>query len=430
MGMHSGRESAVITRYEQISSRYSEVRAYTEMLAAPLTIEDYVVQATEDVSPPKWHLAHTTWFFETFILRKYMPGYQVFNSAYQHLFNSYYESVGTYFPRSRRGLLTRPGVEEIYTYRAYVNEHMERLVEQVDEGVLAELAPLVMLGLQHEQQHQELLLTDIKYNFSINPLYPVYKERTLAVSHMPEELQWIDIAEGLVEIGHEGVGFAFDNESPRHKTWLHKSRIASRLVTNGEYMAFMEDGGYEKPEYWLSDGWATVKEAGWNSPLYWEMRDGGWWNFTLSGMRPVDANEPVCHVSFYEADAYARWSGKRLPTEAEWEVVFAEQPIEGNFSESASYHPTSAKAAANEPVQGYGDVWEWTQSPYASYPGSQPLPGALGEYNAKFMCNQMVLRGGSCATSHSHIRATYRNFFQPEKRWQFSGIRLAEDVQR
>jgi ergothioneine biosynthesis protein EgtB len=410
-----------------IKSRFIQVRKFTEHIVEPLETEDFVIQATPDVSPAKWHLAHTTWFFERFVLIPNDPAYRAFKPEFDHLFNSYYETIGKPFPRPSRGLLARPTTAEVIDYRHYVEEHILNLLDRRDDALLSKIGPIIEIGLNHEQQHQELLFTDIKYNFFINPLRPIYREaKESAASASP--FIWQRFEGGLIEIGHNGNGFSFDNEGPRHKVWLDPYGIASRPVTNGEFMAFIEDGGYEEVKYWLSDGWTTVKEEGWKAPLYWEKIDGTWHYFTLFGIRKVDENEPVAHVSYYEAAAYASWAGKRLPTEAEWETAFAKEEIKGNFAESGHYHPSSSEKTKHSGLtKGYGDVWEWTMSPYMPYPGNKPLEGALGEYNAKFMANQMVLRGGSCVTPSSHIRLTYRNFFQPEKRWQFSGFRLAED---
>jgi len=383
-----------------------------------------------DVSPTKWHLAHTTWFFETFILFKYLKDYKPLNPKYSYLFNSYYIQAGERFIRGQRGLLSRPTVKEVYQYRKYVNDHVERLLNNCDGKILNELAPLIETGINHEQQHQELLLTDIKHVFSINPLYPVFADILSPVVKSIPKIDWVEFEEGTYEIGHNGNGFAYDNESPRHKEYLNSFCIASRLVTNKEYIEFIEDGGYKKAEIWLSDGWATVEKELWDSPLYWFKQDGEWWNFTLNGKHKVDLNKPVCHVSHYEADAFARWAGARLPTEAEWEVASEGLPLEGNFVDNGNFHPVAIPENSNgvKLKQMFGDVWEWTSSAYLPYPGYKTLPGALGEYNGKFMSNQMVLRGGSCATSKSHIRRTYRNFFPPHSRWQFMGIRLAKDV--
>ncbi|KZE68891.1 hypothetical protein AWM68_01065 [Fictibacillus phosphorivorans] len=414
---------------ERLSEQFIKIRSLSEKLASKLQNEDTMIQAMPDVSPPKWHLAHTTWFFERFILKEKNPSYVPFNPKFDYLFNSYYETIGSYHPRHSRGVLSRPSMNEVYAYRAHVNEGILSLLKEYGEHVPQEIEDLIEIGLQHEQQHQELLLTDVKYNFSCNPLLPQYTEMVSA--HQQEsqsQTSYVNIEGGLVEIGFTGTGFSFDNERPRHKVWLNAYQLASHPVRNGEYLSFIEAGGYDQPEHWLSDGWAAVKKEKWKHPLYWRKTEDGWYTFTLTGEKKLNLDEPVCHVSFYEADAFARWSGKRLPTEAEWEHAIGSIPLEGNFVESETYHPVVGETHSKSPIKkAYGDVWEWTSSPYTSYPQSKPLEGALGEYNAKFMCNQMVLRGGSCVTSRSHIRPTYRNFFQADKRWQFSGIRLAED---
>ena len=406
-----------------LAAAFASVRGQTEALCAPLETEDYVIQSMPDVSPPRWHLAHTSWFYEQFILGEHQPGYAPFHPQFAYLFNSYYNGAGQFHPRFQRGTITRPTVAEVYAYRRHVTDAMQALIERADGGLLERLSPLVTLGLNHEQQHQELLVTDIKHILWSNPIEVVYTPRHEALSGKAAPIRWLTFRGGVVEIGATGDGFVFDNELPRHKLYLNDYRLADRLVTNGEYLAFMADGGYHKPELWLSDGWATVKEQGWEAPLYWEERDGDWWQFTLSGLRSVDPNEPVVHVSHYEADAYARWAGKRLPTEAEWEHAAESMPVSGNLAESGVYHPVTE----TNPIL-YGNVWQWTGSAYLPYPGFEPLPGTVGEYNGKFMSGQMVLRGGSCATPTSHIRATYRNFFQPHHRWQFTGIRLAENA--
>jgi ergothioneine biosynthesis protein EgtB len=416
-----------------LSERYRRVRAFTEDLCAPLATEDYVVQTMEDVSPTKWHLAHVSWFFETFLLREHAPDYEPLDETYAYLFNSYYVQAGERHCRDRRGWISRPTVEDVYRYRRHVDEHMERLLERAaaDPGLEATIAPVVTIGIHHEQQHQELLLTDIKHVFSVNPLRPAYRSAPLQRGKRTPELGWVAFEGGLEWIGHEGRGFAYDNEGPRHRAFLEPYLLADRLVTNGEFLEFMEDGGYERPGLWLSDGWATAQERGWTEPFYWEEREGEWWQFTLSGMRPVDPHEPACHLSYYEAEAYARWAGARLPTEEEWEVAASSRPVSGNLVESGRLHPAPAapvpEEGASELRQLYGDVWEWTRSPYSPYPGYEPEPGALGEYNGKFMSNKFVLRGGSCATSATHIRPTYRNFFPPDATWQFTGLRLARD---
>ncbi|MFQ5702945.1 MAG: ergothioneine biosynthesis protein EgtB [Gemmatimonadales bacterium] len=400
--------------------QYRQVRGATERLCEPLAIEDYVVQSMTDASPTRWHLAHTTWFFETLVLRPLVPDYRSVNDTFQYLFNSYYNTLGDQFPRPQRGLLTRPTVEEVMRYRAHVDRHMIELFESSD--LRSEIPVTVVLtGLNHEQQHQELMVTDLKHMLSHNPLHPVYRDAKQVPDVAISALDWVEHAGGLVEIGFEGDGFAYDNEQPRHRVYLEPFRVAPRLVTCGEYLEFMQAGGYARPEYWLSDGWAAVGEQGWCAPLYWTQQDGQWMTYTLGGLREVNPAEPICHVSYYEADAYARWAGARLPTEAEWETVAKDCEISGNFVEAERFHPVPSAASS----QMFGDVWEWTASSYSCYPGYQRPDGALGEYNAKFTSGQMVLRGGSCATPKSHIRPTYRNFFPPSARWQFAGIRLA-----
>jgi ergothioneine biosynthesis protein EgtB len=423
-----------------LRSRFAEVRAATEALAAGLTPEDQTIQSMPDVSPTKWHLAHTSWFFETFLLGPHLPDYRPFHPAYGYLFNSYYEAVGERHPRPARGLLSRPSADEIGRYRHYVTGAMERLLDRADAATWSAIAPLLELGIHHEQQHQELVLMDIKHVFSVNPLLPAYRDAPprprLATAGAAAPLGWVDVAGGVREIGHGESGFAFDNEGPRHKVWTEPYRLADRLVTCGEYLAFIEDCGYRRPEFWLSDGWAAVQAGGWSAPLYWRADDGGGWSiFTLAGERPLDPAEPVCHVSFYEADAYAKWAGCRLPTEAEWEVaaVEARVALDGNLADKGRLHPAACaagKASGGGLRQMIGDAWEWTASAYAPYPGFRAPPGAVGEYNGKFMCSQMVLRGGAAVTPPGHIRTTYRNFFPPPARWAFSGVRLAKDLGR
>jgi len=417
---------------------YQKVRQTTEALREPLEVEDCLIQSMTEASPTKWHLAHTTWFFETFILSA-EDGYAPVNPQYSYLFNSYYNAIGERIARDRRGLLSRPTLGEVAAYRAEVDRRVGAFLESVDEATIDLIRDRLILGLNHEQQHQELILTDVKHALSQNPLNPVYRPRAAAAAGSPANsapARWVEYDEGVREIGRvEGAGFAYDNEGPRHKRWLNAFELADRLVTNREYLAFMNDGGYIRPELWLSDGWAAVDRNGWAAPLYWRMEGERWRVFTLSGMLDLDLDEPVCHVGYYEADAYARWAGARLPTEAEWEIAATAEDVRpgDGLMESERFHPAPldpAKALndANAPHQLFGEVWEWTQSPYSPYPGFRAAEGALGEYNGKFMCNQFVLRGGSRATPGSHIRATYRNFFPPEARWQFTGFRLARDV--
>lgn len=406
------------TRQPSLAERYAATRAFSEALAAPLTAEDQNVQSMADASPTKWHLAHTAWFFEAAILKSALPDYKPFDERYAFLFNSYYEGFGPRHPRPQRGLLSRPSVEEILEYRRHVDSAMKELLHDDHP-----LAPLIVLGLNHEEQHQELILTDIKHAFFANPLLPAYSQARPPEKRVAAPLEWIGHAGGVASIGHNGNGFAFDNESPPHEVMLQPFRLASRAVTNGEYRAFMDDGGYRRPEFWLSDGWTLKECEGWCAPLYW-LGDAG--VFTLHGVQPLDLEEPVVHVSFYEAAAYAAWAGKRLPTEFEWEALAHQQPVRGPMLDTNWLHPSPARGEGAQ--QMFGDVWEWTRSSYDPYPGYKPLEGTLGEYNGKFMVGQMVLRGGSCATPQGHIRPTYRNFFPPSARWQFSGIRLAEDM--
>jgi ergothioneine biosynthesis protein EgtB len=415
-----------------LGDRYRAVRDQTEALCAPLEIEDYVVSTMSDVSPTKWHLAHTSWFFETFVLAPFDDAYVSPNPKYSFLFNSYYVQAGERHCRAKRGIVTRPTVREVFEYRAHVDAQMARLLRDVDSDPRHPAAPLIELGLHHEQQHQELLLTDIKHVFWMNPLRPAYRSPAGETGAPAEPLSWHPVSTGVHRIGHDiesTKDFAFDNESPAHRVFLDGSELASRLVTNGEYLEFIADGGYRRPELWLSNGWATVGAGLWKAPMYWE-RDGDdrWIEFTLWGNNLLRATDPVCHVSYFEADAFARWSGARLPTEAEWEVVAAQAPIDGMFVDSRRMHPAPATGTPGALAQLYGDVWQWTQSPYVAYPGYAPSAGAIGEYNGKWMCDQWVLRGASCATPQSHARRTYRNFFPSDARWQFTGIRLARNV--
>lgn len=411
----------------ELTTRYQQIRQATARLAAPLSPEDCAVQSMPDCSPAKWHLAHTSWFFETFVLETTLGNYQHFDPQFRYLFNSYYQTVGAQYQRPQRALLTRPTLADVLHYRQHVDEQMQRLFAQ-SEALSPALLAIIVIGLHHEQQHQELLLTDIKHLFSFNPLHPAYQSAPTPKDALAPHLRWHRYEEGVYQVGHEGNGFCFDNEQPRHRVFLNAFELASRLVTNREYLEFMRDGGYSTPMLWLSDGWHKVQQEGWQAPLYWQQQEGQWFTHTLNGWLALNPDEPVCHLSYYEADAIARWSGARLPNEAEWEVAAAPLTIIGNFVESGALHPQAATMSGEAPLQMFGDVWEWTQSAYTAYPGYQPSPGALGEYNGKFMCNQLVLRGGSCASPQSHLRASYRNFFPPEARWQFSGVRLARDV--
>jgi ergothioneine biosynthesis protein EgtB len=415
------------TAADALAQRYRAVRAATLALAEPLSAEDCALQSMPDASPTKWHLAHTSWYFETFALEPALPGYRPFEPAFRVLFNSYYNGVGPQYARPQRGLLTRPSLAEVHAYREHVDRHLLALLE--DTKLDAALREVVLLGTHHEQQHQELILTDVKHLLAQNPLAPVYRE-SAARSARGEAAgaRFAAFPGGVREMGHAGAGFAFDNEGPRHRVYLEPFALASRPVTNREFLAFVDAGGYRDPDPWLSDGWAAVQRSGWEAPLYWQRREGAWWTFTLGGLRELALDEPVTHVSFYEADAFARWSAARLPTEMEWEVAAAGAPLVGNFVESGALHPRPSAPGESGFAQLFGDVWEWTRSAYAPYPGYASPAGALGEYNGKFMSNQIVLRGGSCATPADHIRASYRNFFYPDTRWQFSGIRLARDT--
>jgi ergothioneine biosynthesis protein EgtB len=404
---------------------FLNVRRQSEELCRPLSAEDMMVQSCAEASPAKWHLAHTTWFFETFLLREFLPGYREFHPDFLWLFNSYYNSVSGQPEKKLRASFSRPPVDAILAYRRHVEEGIERLLRTTQSQ---DVESRIVLGLNHEQQHQELLATDIKHALWTNPLRPGYLEAPFDPGTASSgSTQWIDYEGGLLDIGHAGSGFCFDNELPRHPQYLRPFAMGSRLVTCAEYLEFMEDGGYRRPELWLSAGWDAVKAEAWNAPLYWRQSDGVWLAYTMHGEKPLQdvLQTPVCHVSYFEADAFAHWAGKRLPTEAEWELAAQSLPVEGNLLETGRLHPRALATSTNEPAQMYGDVWEWTQSPYIGYPGFQAVPGALGEYNGKFMSGQMVLRGGSAVTPAQHIRATYRNFFSPATRWQFSGIRLA-----
>ena len=420
------------SRRGALAARYATVREASLALAAPLSPEDCQVQSMPDASPTKWHLAHVTWFFETFVLERFEAGFRPFDPSFRVLFNSYYHAIGERHPRPERGLVTRPDLAQVRRYRANVDERVHALLTA--HGDDAEIAALVVLGLQHEQQHQELILTDIKHALSRNPLAPAYARRWPMASVRPQPLAWFDHDGGVVELGHDARldgDFCFDNETPRHRAFAAPFRIASRPSTFGDYLAFIDDGGYRRPELWLSLGWDWVQAGARKAPLYWRDEGGRWRIFTLQGEVEVDPHTPVCHVSYFEADAFARWSGARLPTELEWEIAARAlaAPIAGNFVDRGAFHPLPQRGPLSaEPVQMFGDVWEWTQSAYLAYPRYRPLPGAVGEYNGKFMCNQFVLRGGSCATPAGHVRASYRNFFPPEAQWQFSGVRLALDL--
>ncbi|WP_233350249.1 ergothioneine biosynthesis protein EgtB [Kushneria phosphatilytica] len=425
---------------------FQRVRQASETLCAPLHTEDYMVQTMPDVSPPKWHLAHVSWFFEAFLLKPFLQDYQTPNDAYDFLFNSYYETHGEPFPKPLRGTISRPTVAEMYQFRAHIDAEMARLLNDPPLDRLGEILSRVEIGLHHEQQHQELLVMDIKHILSCNPLHPVYRddvrERLLEITETRQvqtAQQWHRYTAGVRLIGkdysvaegpqRDAGGFVFDSETPRHRQYVAEFELADRPVTNGEFIDFIEDGGYQRTELWLSDGWHHIHETGWQAPEYWQLVDGRWHQMTLGGLVPVDPDAPVCHVSFYEADAFARWAGARLPTEAEWEVAAAELPVAGNFVENDWLQPVASDSEGHEgPHQMFGDVWEWTGSAFRPYPGFKPLEGSLGEYNGKFMSGQMVLRGGCCATPGDHIRDTYRNFFPPQARWAFSGFRLARDA--
>ncbi len=420
------------TRHDRdlLLNRFRQVRSFTEELTDPLETEDFVIQIATHGSPAKWHLAHSSWFFEAFLLEKAVDGFESMHPKYSYLFNSYYLQTGDPHCRDKRGNLSRPTVEEIFNYRAYVNEQIEAFIQNASDEEWSEWASVIEIGIHHEQQHQELLLTDLKMMLAQNPLHPAYNDkRTRPMSASAEPLKWISFDEGVREIGHMGDGFGYDNEFPRHKTYIHPFSLANRLVTNEEFMEFMESGAYTDPQYWLDEGFALITEENWRAPKYWKMEDGAWHHFTLNGLEKVHPNEPVTHVSYFEADAYARWKGCRLPTEQEWELAAETEEMDGNFVDAGFLHPVAENYSNEGFSQMFGEVWQWTRSSYAAYPGYKPFPGKLGEYNGKFMCNQYVLRGGSCATSKNHFRKTYRNFFHTKYRWQFTGIRLAKDAQ-
>lgn len=416
----------------KVAASLQDTRACTEALAEPLSAEDQTIQSMTDASPAKWHRAHTTWFFETFILSPNLDGYRLFDEQYGYIFNSYYEAIGARHPRPERGLLTRPTAEEIRKYRNHVDLAMHDFIMDSSVKTWREIQPLIILGINHEQQHQELLLMDILHAFSCNPLEPNYAGTTPLPAQAAPDLAWIEFNGEIREIGKdssEDEDFYFDNEGPRHEVVIRPFKLANRLTTNLEWIEFIEDGGYERPEYWLADGWAKVQSESWRAPLYWyEDEPGQWSAFGLRGRQPVNLDAPVCHVSYFEANAFASWARKRLPTEAEWEIAAEDQSVDGNLLPRATYRTVPAMAPKQHLTQMYGDVWEHTQSPYAPYPGYKTAEGAVGEYNGKFMSNQMVLRGGSCITPAGHIRKTYRNFFYPHQRWMFAGVRLAEDA--
>jgi ergothioneine biosynthesis protein EgtB len=421
--IHDG--ASAPAREPSLSERYADVRQTSMRLCSPLSIEDHSLQSMPDASPAKWHLAHTTWFFETFLLTPNLAGYEPAHPEFRNFFNSYYETIGDRPLRALRHTLSRPSLAEVHSYRGAVDDAM---AEFLGSAAPAEARDLVLLGINHEQQHQELLVTDVKHGLWTNPLRPAYRGEAQV---SPKEartrgtgMKWHSFDGGLHIIGCDNVGFSFDNEGPRHQVYLPAFRLASRLITNREYLEFMDQGSYRKAELWLSEGWDTVRVNQWAAPLYWEKRDGEWLQYTMEGLQPVELDAPVCHVSYFEADAFARWAGARLATELEWEVAAQSCEVEGNLLDSYALKPRPADSSEGL-IQMFGDVWEWTGSAYLGYPGFKPAAGAVGEYNGKFMCNQMVLRGGSCATPRSHIRATYRNFFPPHARWQFMGIRLA-----
>jgi ergothioneine biosynthesis protein EgtB len=411
---------------DALTQRLAETRRLSLELAEPLSPEDMTVQPMDDASPTKWHLAHVTWFFEQFILKQHLAGYEPFDDAFNYCFNSYYESQGQRQPRGRRGVLTRPSSERVLAYRAHVDGALARLGTN---GFSPEVARLIEVGINHEQQHQELLLTDILALFAANPLRPAYRPRKpRPAASAPGAIRWVNFPGGIRQAGHDGNGYAWDNESPRHDTLIHPFRLADRLVTSGEWLKFMADDGYRTASLWLADGWTTVNRDGWCAPLYWEERDGQWHGMSLEGLQPIDRAAPVAHVSYYEADAFARWAGHRLPTEFEWEIAAQDLPLTSAAFATRAFRPLPADAGGPKLKQMYGDVWQWTQSAYLPYPGYRPPEGALGEYNGKFMVSQHVLRGSSCATPEGHSRPTYRNFFYPHQRWQFVGLRLASEI--
>jgi len=426
MASHAPASPVAALPGRELAALFTRVRSTTEVLCRPLRTEDFVVQSMPDASPTRWHLAHTSWFFETFVLAHAVPGYRALDARFGVLFNSYYHAAGERHPRPERGLLSRPTVEEVFAYRAHVDRRMAGLLAGEHGPLASELQFTIELGLNHEEQHQELILTDVKHMLALNPLEPAYRERSFAAVHgEPTRERWTGFDGGLVELGSEARGFAFDNERPRHRRFLAPFELARRPVTCGEYLEFVEAGGYRRSEHWLADGWDACARSGWEAPLYWK-RDGSSWRIlTLNGARALEPEEPVCHVSFYEADAFARWAGARLPLEEEWEHAAGGESVEGNLLDSDRLDPAPCARPGRRIDQAFGDVWEWTASSYTPYPGFEPFAGMVGEYNGKWMSNRYVLRGGSCVTPARHVRASYRNFFGPEARWQFSGIRLA-----
>lgn len=420
-----------------LAAEFAKVRGRSLALTSTLSPEDHMLQSMPDVSPVKWHLAHVTWFFERFVLMPFAAKYDEFHSAFDHLFNSYYHTVGTMHARAQRGLLSRPALDEVHAYRHYVEAAVARLIADCPDAQWRELSERIILGLNHEEQHQELILTDIKHALWHNPMRPaVFAPAEQQAPWLAQDANaWVQYEGGLCNIGHGGAGFAFDNETPRHKIWLEPFSLQTKPIRNRDYLSFMQSCGYADVALWLSDGWSTVQKQGWQAPLYWEQKDDAWFAYTLAGLVPLELEAPVCHLSYYEADAFARWAGARLPTEAELELALADEPLQGNLlaepderATLAAPAPKPATQKGNRLHQAYGDVWEWTQSPYTAYPGFMPLAGSLGEYNGKFMSNQMVLRGGSCSTPQNHIRASYRNFFYAPDRWQHTGLRLAKSA--
>ena len=422
-------DSPILTDRTALIAKFKMVRGDSERLAAPLTPEDWMLQSMTEASPVKWNLAHSSWFYETFILNVYASDYSVFHPKFGYLFNSYYNQVGKMHPRPERGMLSRPTADEILSFRAHVDAAVEAFIAKASDQEIDDIAPLMALGFAHEQQHQELLVTDLKHALFQNPLLPaLFEDGSTVTDSVASPLSWERMEGGLCEIGWNGKGFAFDNEGPRHKVYLHPFQLAHRPVTNADYLEFIEDGGYENPNHWLSDAWDVVKSGNWRAPLYWRRGENSWREYTLFGERSINPQTPVCHISYYEAAAYASWAEARLPTEFEWEAAASLFPLKGRFLEDGAPTSPAPATGSDRLLQLFGDVWEWTASPYVAYPGYAPPSGAIGEYNGKFMSGQMVLKGGSCATPTEHMRVSYRNFFPPSARWQFSGFRLARDA--